>query len=372
MQRLARLDGLRGVLAVYVMLGHALPFTDLPRWLTGPLHHGGAAVDVFFCLSGMVVINSLERLGYRPVPFFLARARRLLPVYWVTLALAVGVLLWGTPFGAMPWVEPGSAAASYLWAVGAPSQFGWQLAAHVVMVHGLIPYGMLPWAFVTLLGPAWSLSTEWQFYAVMAAVMAPGHAKSGRLIKFAYAMAAVAVLYRLAEGFLPPYWQFSRAFLPDAAGYFGLGLASSVWLREGNWRPLAAVLLVVLALGLASGEIERALIGVGWMAALGAQRFPSMPLLPKLLGSRPAQFLGAISYPLYLLNEPVQRAAAMLLAPLAHGNATLFTWTWLPIAIAGPILAATVMHRWLETPFLRVGPRQARPGGSAPWTPAKG
>ena len=46
MKRLDCLDGLRGVLAVYVMLGHMAPFSALPGWMTGPLSHGGAAVDV--------------------------------------------------------------------------------------------------------------------------------------------------------------------------------------------------------------------------------------------------------------------------------------------------------------------------------------
>ncbi len=69
------------------------------------------------------------------------------------------------------------------------------------------------------------------------------------------------------------------------------------------------------------------------MLALGAQRFDAMPVLPRVLESGGARFLGAVSYPLYLLNEPVQRAAAMVLAPLAHGNAVVFTWLWLPVAL---------------------------------------
>ena len=52
MKRLECLDGLRGVLAVYVMLGHMAPFAVLPRWIISALAHGGAAVDVFFILSG--------------------------------------------------------------------------------------------------------------------------------------------------------------------------------------------------------------------------------------------------------------------------------------------------------------------------------
>ena len=61
MRRMECLDGLRGVLAVYVLLGHMAPFAAAPRWLAGLFSHGGAAVDMFFILSGMVIVGSLER-----------------------------------------------------------------------------------------------------------------------------------------------------------------------------------------------------------------------------------------------------------------------------------------------------------------------
>ena len=151
MQRLVRLDGMRGVLAVYVMLGHAVPFTVLPWWVQGPVHHGEAAVDLFFCLSGLVVVNSLDRFGYRARPFFRARAWRLLPVYWCVLALAVALVMWGSPLPEMGWVKAGSAAAEF-WGLGPPEKFGWEVGVHMLLLHGLVPQGMLPWAYVAVLG----------------------------------------------------------------------------------------------------------------------------------------------------------------------------------------------------------------------------
>jgi len=67
---------------------------------------------------------------------------------------------------------------------------------------------------------------------------------------------------------------------------------------------------------------------------------------------RAAQWLGAISYPLYLVNEPVQRACAMLVAPLVHGNAAVFTVFWLPMALILPAAAAGWVHRFVERPML--------------------
>jgi peptidoglycan/LPS O-acetylase OafA/YrhL len=342
MQRLSRLDGLRGVLAVYVMLGHAVPFTVLPAWAIGWLAHGQAAVDLFFCLSGLVVINSLERFGYRAGPFLQARGRRLLPVYWLVLGMGIFVIAWGSPLAAMSWVKGGAA----LWEVGLPGAFWWHFAAHGLLLQGLAPNGVLPWVYVTLLGPAWSLSAEWQFYGVMAAVMRPR-----RLVWFACGMAGVAVLYRIGAGELPEAWRFSRAFLPDAAGYFALGLASAVWVRERDLAPLVAVFLVVVGLGVWSAEPARGWIAIGWVLVLAAQFFERVPALPWVLDRPEVQFLGAVSYPLYLVNEPVQRAAAMIIAPLAHGSGAVFTVLWLPVAVAGPVAAAVALHRWVELPF---------------------
>jgi peptidoglycan/LPS O-acetylase OafA/YrhL len=365
MQRLHRLDGLRGVLALYVMLGHAFPFTALPGWLTAPARHGEAAVDLFFCLSGLVAINALERVNFAATRFLLARARRLLPTYWLALAAAVAIL--AAPFPQLAWIPPGSAATN-LWPLSLPAHLPAHLAAHILLIQGLIPQGCLPWAFVTLLGPAWSLSTEWQFYALLAATLRQRRRPS--LSAFAYALAALAVAYRLAAPSLPPAWQFSRAFLPDAAGYFALGLASAAWLRAAGARPLAITAAIAAALGAASADPWRAFIPAGWLLALLSQRHDAVAPLGRLLDLPATRFLGAISYPLYLVNEPVQRAAALLVAPLAHGNPATFTTLWLPLALLAPLLTATALQAWinpLPSPRHGVPRKHVRPTPQSPF-----
>ena len=64
----------------------------------------------------------------------------------------------------MPWAGQSAAA---IWPVGLPPAFGWHLLAHILLLQGVLPQGLLPYAYVTLLGPAWSLSTEWQFYLLI-------------------------------------------------------------------------------------------------------------------------------------------------------------------------------------------------------------
>src|ERR1700676_1623723 len=110
MKRLECLDGLRGALAVYVMLGHMAPFAALPAWIIGPLSHGGAAVDVFFILSGLVILRSLEGCRFAARPFLTSRVARIFPVYLVMLAIGIAIQPLPASFELMPWVEPESLA----------------------------------------------------------------------------------------------------------------------------------------------------------------------------------------------------------------------------------------------------------------------
>jgi peptidoglycan/LPS O-acetylase OafA/YrhL len=350
MKRLSRLDGLRGVLAVYVMLSHVGPFVLLPRWLTAACSHGEAAVDLFFALSGLVIINSLEHFRYRFWPFLAARARRLLPVYFAVLAFATALLVLGNPVASLPWAP---AAATAFWQAGLPAPFWAHFGAHVLLLHGLIPQGVLPYVWITVLPPAWSLSTEWQFYIIIALLLPVLPRES--LTLFALGMLGVGAAWHLVAPHLPAYWQFSRAFLPDAAPFFALGLAGAVWFRGGGVALFGICLAVACLLGLLSGQASKALIPLGWALALLVQRRPGFPLLGALLDSRAAQYLGAISYPLYLLNEPVQRAAAMFLAPHFGGGKLDFTLVWLPAAVIGPLVLAALLHHMIEKPMMRPG-----------------
>ncbi len=106
MRRLGCLDGLRGALALYVLVSHMAPFAPLPKWLVQPLSHGEAAVDVFFVLSGMVIVRSLQSIDHRPGAFLAARTFRLMPVFLAVFPLALAVQSLPLGFARMPWIGP--------------------------------------------------------------------------------------------------------------------------------------------------------------------------------------------------------------------------------------------------------------------------
>lgn len=78
-------------------------------------------------------------------------------------------------------------------------------------------------------------------------------------------------------------------------------------------------------------------------------------LLARVRQSRPLVWLGAVSYCICLVNEPVQKLLGVALAMFAHGDAALFTVLWIPGATILPILAAWWLHEWVELPAQRYG-----------------
>lgn len=357
MRRLDSLDGVRGVLAVYVLLGHMAPFALLPGWLRNAMSHGGAAVDLFFALSGLVITQSLLHAANRPVPFLIARIARIFPVFLAVFAAAVAVAPLSCGFQLMPWITADSPVREICSSAWPPAWVA-ELAAHLTMTHGLFPNAVLPDVWISFLGAAWSLSAEWQFYLL--ALLAARHGR--RLCWILMGLAVAGAGWRLMA---PDPWQFSRAFLPNKGHFFALGVASVgvVRLQEAAWRRYWLVFAATLALCATQGAWGKMMPPLAWTGLLAIQAAPANGALHAagaLLRSATARYLGAISYCLYLVNEPIHKLIAPALARLAGGDGRLFTAMWLPAAVGLPIAAAVALHVWLEAPALRWGRSIAR------------
>ena len=395
-KRLECLDGLRGLLAVYVLLGHMAPFAALPGWVQDALSHGGAAVDVFFMLSGLVITRSLVRTGGQAKSFLVARATRIFPVFLVVFATAVVVEPWSCGFDRMPWIGPENTART-ICVMAWPHEWLAEVMAHLTMTHGLFPNAILKDVWVSFLGSAWSLSTEWQFYvlALLSVVGCRrirgctastkyllngdgvnGVSKSARSVaRFGanamsrdivdpralcwtlLGLAAAGLAWNLT---VPENWQFSRAFLPNKAHFFALGVASLpvICRVPGARHRYSLVLVATLVICAAQETFGKLLPPLAWTACLALQMLPQRktPLLVGwVLRSRPAQYLGAISYCLYLVNEPIHKVLAGLLSQVANADAIMFTLLWIPAAIGLPLLAAVWLHRHVEAPAQRWG-----------------
>jgi peptidoglycan/LPS O-acetylase OafA/YrhL len=116
------------------------------------------------------------------------------------------------------------------------------------------------------------------------------------------------------------------------------------------------VLGVTLILSAAHGNVGKLVPPLIWTLCLAAQfDRRGLALIAVPLRWRTMQWLGAISYPIYLANEPIQKALAFALVCVVPGNEVWFDVVWLPAAIVLPIGAAALLHRYVETPAHRWG-----------------
>lgn len=92
--RVRGLDGLRGLAALIVVIYHftlrfdsqyGIGASPLLQTLTPVLRYGWQGPQLFFMISGLVMLMTLSRLQ-RPEQFVIARFARIIPTYWFSIA----------------------------------------------------------------------------------------------------------------------------------------------------------------------------------------------------------------------------------------------------------------------------------------------
>jgi peptidoglycan/LPS O-acetylase OafA/YrhL len=289
---------------------------------------------MFFVLSGFLITGILRNTRNHPhywKTFAIRRALRILPLYYLLLALAIlPRLVMGVYEGPPYWVYPVFLSNFWIALAG-----GHNLALDVT----------------------WSLSIEEQFYVVWPLVIRMVSQRQLTGVCIALILAAPLIRFFLHD----PSNEISYMWTPCRMDSLAWGaLASIAWeQRSERWCRRAArvapwgVLAWVLLLS-ASGDIRRNEI----FAVLGFSAFPAiiaavvlaiasgrLASWVRVLEWRPLKHLGAVSYGAYLLHGPVIVAlhGTMLLGHPILGMlaATLLTWA-----------IATLFWRRIESPIL--------------------
>lgn len=317
--RLHGLDGLRGLMAWWVVAGHiGHTFGSENPVLAG----NGLAVDVFIILSGFVIAKLIEEQREDYATFITRRALRLFPLYLaVLLASALLLPVFHEAVTAFPDNARNAARASH--AGEAMANLPLHLAAHIPLLQGIVPGFVLEHSPYTIVGQAWSVSLEWQFYLVAPLVM-------GALATRRYALLAAfcAVLIALSLHMGP-------AFLGSKLALFAVGI--------GSYRyPRLLLLAVPLALG-ADGIAVIVPLAI-WAAALPVAN-------SALMGAAPLRYLGDRSYSVYLVH----------MLPLYVGG--WFTQDALAlsaIVVFGTLALSHFTYRYIELPGIALGKRLTR------------
>ncbi len=333
--RFPLIDALRGIAAIWVVLHHAFEgdhiktlVEHLPRWLVfGCFESGRFGVAIFFVLSGFVITHSLRHSCVTPSFFgrFIARrSLRLDPPYFASIALVL----------AFAWVSAKVKHETMEW----PS-FP-VLAAHAVYVQGLLELKQINAVY-------WTLCYEIQFYLVLCALIGLSQKVSSKRPQLIFVPVAIVSLVwglgirqeNLVPGLFLNLWY---AFLLGVFSY---------WAWSNKMRR---IWFYIYAIGILASSLWRsdtfALIccGTSMLLLYGGGR--------NWLNWRWLQFLGTISYSLYLLHNPVTGACFFLLGKY-FGSSAINETIMLIATLAACILAAYLMWRTVERPFMQLARR---------------
>ncbi len=373
MKHFRGIDGLRAWLAWIVVLSHIVLHTAADQRI-GALNALDSlatnAVKVFIIISGFVITHLLLTRREPYLPYITRRFLRIYPVYLI--CLAAGVLATyahfsafaGHPWGA--WV-PQPELITHELASLAGEGFGWNLLAHLTLFQGAIPNQLLDVSEYTFLGPAWSLSLEWQFYLVAPLVLYCLRTARGR---GGVALAMVLAFAVYQRGWLGDF--IDPSFLPGAGPYFAAGILTRLVLPKLprlTAYPLTALLLAA-ALVLISHDLFPFVFWfafVAWMR-LEPSAGPAASWLrwPDAAFDSPlARFLGARSYSTYLVHEPLIHAVVYFCIKsfgMGMWPTVLVTVSAVP---ALTLLASALLYRWVEAPGIAYGRRLFAPHPAA-------
>lgn len=365
MRHIREYDGLRGVMAIWVLLGHFTSsiFLSIPH-IPANLSNR-QAVDVFIILSGFAIAVLIDR-PHEPYGIYIARrALRIFPVYWVYLSASVAITLllpfvWqDAPAGAMKEARSHILASSI-------SYFWPNIATHIPALHSLIPDRIIPQGEYAFLGQAWSISLEWQFYLIAPFVI-PALLAARRSWSMALGLLAVFLVLAFIGRAMP------MGFVGRYAIFFAIGIATHHLL---NWQKTRSIQISTIAT-----------IAIFVIGALVLLRVPSvLPIsiwvavsacvlahinayksrLSQLLTSRVALWIGERSYSVYLAHmipltigmNALEKAG--IEEPITHAVSLLI------ITVLGTVALAYLSFRWIEQPFQRLGKQLSTRAQQAP------
>jgi peptidoglycan/LPS O-acetylase OafA/YrhL len=369
MRRVTPIEGLRAWLALWVLTGHVMGFSgydDDGTWNGLPklLREGNLAVDVFIIVSGFVIFLLLDQRKENYPQFICRRFFRLYPLYLPLFLLAIPLSLlrhWTVQHG-QAWLSAGEITFENNLFNSAWQNWRLNIPAHLAMLHGIIPDAGSGGFFAraTWLGPAWSISLEWQFYLVAPALfwLATSAKSSHRLVLGGLCVGLLYLGYHYpwGDGFLPFHLEF---FFVGAASYFLYKRQQKRGAAADAPGPFLPAIVFAWLLYLLSGKL-REVIPLGlWIMFFALWWEPPGRPESRLLGlfTHPvAQFLGKISYSIYLSHELVMVVAqAALLKWLPQLGQVAHFWVLLGLTASATIAISTLLHRLVEVPGMKFG-----------------
>jgi peptidoglycan/LPS O-acetylase OafA/YrhL len=372
-QRYQSLDAWRGLACLMIVALHAsfyVRYASLPeaallenpvgsRFLLG-VSRMGIGVQLFFVISGFCIAATADtsrRNGTGVGQYFVRRLRRIFPPYWAALIIAtagaVVARACGFPdllVGAGGWIPHPDVLTWQQWVGNLTLTETWR--QHVSSDPALL-----------VLGPAWSLCYEEQFYLVcgILLLLVP------RRFFVGVAVVTLATLGLSAVSFVHPmpnilYFFFDGQWLLFAVGVFVYYVLNYTTGARG--RVLAGVLCIVTGvftvlryrlLANSSSELQDQAFELIVASAFGVVLL-FLHRWDKVLSTnrcvRPLVFCGKMCYSLYLIHWPITKVISHVFFDMGLTGVWETLLVTIPVSIAASVSAAWGFHVVVESFFL--------------------
>jgi len=326
------------------------PMADAARPLMPPIidwldQYGRIAVQAFLVISGFLVAKSLSPSGMpgigNPLGTIWRRYIKLAPPFIVAMFLAIG-----------------ASALARTWMVHesiSPPPNMSQLAAHVLLLHGVLGYESLS-------AGAWYVAIDFQLYALITCLLWLG----GRIAGNRPVPWLMPLMVTLGVSISLLYFNRDAEFDVWAPYFFGsYGLGILAWWASDPRRPFGAtfsLLLMMVVPAMLALELDfRIRIAVASVVACflclyGRTRLSTYAST----GWSIINYLGKISYSIFLVHFPVCLVVNAAFTRFVPDDAYLqgagVVWAW-----AASVASGAVFYHWVEVPMGRFLAGLAKP-----------
>jgi peptidoglycan/LPS O-acetylase OafA/YrhL len=373
--KILAIDGMRAIFALWVLIGHVLSnagFAKSDLWIGFKLLHTGTyAVDLFIIISGFVIFLLLDHKKENYSAYITRRFCRLFPVFLLLFLFSIPIFLL-VPQNAESYSHlfvhkpfPHLEYISTWW-----DNIEIHVISHLFMLHGIVPESVAPGAPIAFLGPAWSISLEWQFYLLAPLFFFFANRYLTEDKNYAKAIGFILCTFAFSFLLMKLYPKVSSgAFLPYNLHFFMIGWASyflSKYFSSINVdRDLillvcllfAGVIVLITEVYSAGGHIFPFLI---WLILfpfiIVSDKGEMVQKLTCILDNKFLTYIGKISYSLYLTHRLLIILIMKAISPVAKELSSLqLFWILLPTTVITSIGVSALLYRFIEAPSINLG-----------------
>jgi len=311
-EKIPIIETIRGLAALAVCLFHFgkanIDFIGNSIWYQKITTHGWLGVEAFFVLSGFIIPYSLVKSGYtikRFFQFFAKRCLRIEPPYLISIIIVILLGYISTLF-------PGFKGEEFSFNI-------WQFMSHIAYLPEHL-------GFTWLLPVYWTLEAEFHYYILIGLSLPLLWRNQISLL--------MGLTIGLAASFFIPLYVFS--FMP----LFVMGISVCAF-KTGriNQYIFWMILAVSISVSLVRGQNY-------WVPLTGVMT--SLLITYAHFKTKLTDFLGKISYSLYLLHIPF--GSRIINLGGRYADTEWKVWAILALALSVTLIVSWIFYKLIEYP----------------------